>query len=68
MKNPQRSDFALRLAGLLPQAIAWAIQQSEIVLKNGEPFDALGLKVACAVGVNHPERIRVWTVIELPTP
>ena len=67
MPNPH-NEFANRLTELLPQAIVWAKEQSELALKRGEPLNALGLKVAQAVGVKHAERIRISTLSELPAP
>jgi len=68
MATPQESEFAGRLPATLPQAIGWAAQQSALVIQSGTPLDSRGLKIARAVGVKHPELIRVWTVIELPAP
>ena len=68
MAASQESEFAKRLTALLPQAIAWAAGQSQLVLQMGEPLNGAGLKVARAVGVERPEHIRIWTVPQLPVP
>lgn len=65
----QMSDFASMLPQLLPRAISWAEAQSRnICLLRGEPLDAKSLALARAVGVAHPDRIRIWTVPLIPAP
>ena len=56
------------LPSLLPGAIDWAEARSSEILANGEPLDSIGLRLASAVGVRNPERIRVSTVSALPLP
>jgi hypothetical protein len=60
--------MAARLPELLPRAIAWAGQQSQHILQSGAPLDVWGLAVARAVSVCNPERIRIWTVMDIPAP
>jgi hypothetical protein len=62
------SELAARLPELLPRASAWAAQQSQFILQSGAPLDVRGLAVARAVGVNHPERIRIWIVLDVLAP
>jgi hypothetical protein len=57
-----------KLTELLPHTIAWATQRSQLILRRGAPLDDRGLAVACAVGVKHAERIRVWKVEYIPAP
>jgi hypothetical protein len=64
----QTSEFAARLVEPLQRALAWAEEQSQVILRSGKPLDGQGLKVARAVGVMHPERIRLWIVPQIPAP
>ena len=61
-------DLASILPVLLPKAIDWAKARSFEILRNGEPLSESGIKLAEAVGVSRPERIRVSAVLELPLP
>jgi len=62
------SEFAAILPDLLPLVLAWAEETSRIMLRRGLPLDARGIKLARAVGVAHPERIRILTVPHVPPP
>lgn len=53
---------------LLPSAISWVTEQSALILESGSPLTDTGLKLARAVGVSHPEKIRISVVSELPLP
>src|SRR5258708_7801547 len=68
MTASHQSEFAGRLNELLPHAIAWVVEQSNLLLQSGQPLSVHDLKIARAVGVKHPERIRVCSVSELPAP
>lgn len=61
-------DLVSTLPILLPKAIGWATARSEEILRDGEPLSESGTKLAVAVGVSQPERIRVSKVPELPLP
>ena len=61
-------DLASVLPILLPRAIAWANARSAEVLENGAPLTESGLRLARAVGVSRPERIRLSSVPSLPLP
>ena len=61
-------DLASVLPVLLPKAIDWAIARSNEILSHGEPLSETGIKLATAVGVSQPERVRVIAVAELPLP
>jgi hypothetical protein len=56
------------LSHLLPQAIAWAEAQCARICEEGAPLDAIQLRLARAVGVLHPQSIRVCTVNRVPAP
>jgi len=48
--------------------IAWAQQQSEVVARTGRALTPEQVKLARAVGVQDPARIRVLTVEQFPLP
>jgi hypothetical protein len=62
------TDLAAALPALLPNAIAWAENQSQIVIDRGATLNEPQLALACRVGVHQPERIRVGVVDRLPLP
>ncbi|WP_280150537.1 hypothetical protein [Piscinibacter sp. XHJ-5] len=51
-----------------PLVAAWAAWQRRRVLRNGMPLTPSQQQVAAAVGVAHPERIRVRLVERVPIP
>lgn len=61
-------DLESLLPTLLPRAIEWVKVQSSSILKSGSPLNDLGIRLAQAVGVSHPDRIRVSVVQSLPLP
>ena len=61
-------DLKSVLPNLLPAAIGWVEQQSEQILENGSPLGDKELRLASAVGVAHPEKIRIQIVPGLPLP
>jgi hypothetical protein len=61
-------DLRTALPQLLPLAIAWAEEQSQHVALVGQGLSPSGLALARAVGVVHPELIRVKLVDQLPLP
>lgn len=64
------SDFDLRsvLPSLLPVAIAWAEARSVEGGGAGSALDSEGIVIALAVGVQHPELVRICVVESLPLP
>jgi hypothetical protein len=56
------------LPDLLPLAIAWAETRAREIDACGGPLDVDGIAIARAVGVAHPERVRVASLRELPLP
>lgn len=56
------------LSSLIPKAVAWAEEQSALILKTGEPLNSTESKMAERVGVMHPELVRVLEVPSLPLP
>ena len=53
---------------LLPKAISWVTDQSNHILETGSPLSDIEIRLARAVGVTFPEKIRVSTVPTLPLP
>lgn len=53
---------------LLPRAITWVEAQSALILETGEPLTVYQQRLAVAVGVAHPEQVRIKVVDELPLP
>lgn len=53
---------------LLERAITWSEQQSALIQRKGISLGHNGTKIALAVGVIHPERIRLFQVTIIPTP
>lgn len=57
-----------QLAALLPAACAWAAQLEAHILAAGLALDPAQRGDATAMGVAHPERVRVLLVAAMPTP
>ena len=61
-------NLAAALPALLPRAIAWAEARSLEIAATGTALSEVGHRLARAVGVRHPELIRVLEVQALPLP
>ncbi len=61
-------DLLSVLPVLLPRAIDWASARSHEILSSGEALTETGIKLATAVGVSQPERVRLSIVQSLPLP
>ncbi|HEY1171902.1 MAG TPA: hypothetical protein VGH19_11075 [Verrucomicrobiae bacterium] len=53
---------------LLPLVVAWAEEQEALILREGVPLTERLLADARAIGVKHPERVRLRVVDEVPMP
>jgi hypothetical protein len=53
---------------VLPLAVEWASEQEKRILLEGEPLSENELPDAKAVGVRHPDRVRVLPVEAIPSP
>lgn len=62
------TDLKSILPGLLPRAISWVERQSEQILESGLSLSDEELRLAAAVGVAHPEKVRIQLVPRLPLP
>jgi hypothetical protein len=61
-------DLRAALPQLLPAAIAWAEERERDASANGSALDESQIAIARAVGVVHPELIRLCAVDRLPLP
>ena len=61
-------DLRSALPVLLPKAVAWANEQSEIAIRQGRALDDSLLAIAHGVGVAEPQRVRILDVHRLPMP
>jgi len=53
---------------LIPKAIAWAHEQSRLILQSGAPLTEKQTALAMQMGVAKPELVRIQFVSELPMP
>ena len=61
-------DLQKQLPLLLPQAVAWAKSQSQLVASEGTKLPGNLIEIARRVGVKQPDRIRTMLVDRLPFP
>lgn len=61
-------DLQTLLPILVPKAIAWAQEQSHLILRNGVSLTAKEKTLAAQVGIAKPELVRILYVSELPMP
>lgn len=61
-------DLLSALPVLMPKAISWAQNQSEIGIRDGRALDASLIAIARRVGVSEPHDIRILDVQRLPMP
>lgn len=61
-------DLRTALPRLLPKAVLWAEDQQASILASGTPLSTEQMTLARAVGVSHPENIRIKLVDRLPLP
>jgi hypothetical protein len=62
------TDFAAALPRLLPHAIAWAHAQEFMILGGGRALTESERKLALAVEVQYPDRVRIKLVRQIPAP
>ncbi len=62
------SNLLLILPQLLPKAIDWAENRSAEICSSGMALTERGQSIAKAVGVTHPEKIRISLVDSIPIP
>ena len=53
---------------LLPLACEWAEAKEKVVLKHGVPLSNSQIEDAKRVGVMYPERVKIYTVPQIPIP
>ncbi len=61
-------DLTAELGRLLPSAITWAEGQAEVLQREGAGLSIADQDLARAVGVKHPDRVRVCLVRRIPAP
>ena len=61
-------DLATELPRLLPNAIAWAEAEAAAAQNTGVTLNAIGVRLARAVGVERPDLVRVVEVVTFPSP
>jgi hypothetical protein len=64
----QSKNLVDQLELVLPLAVEWASEQEERILIEGEALSENELADANAVGLRHPERVRVLSVEAIPSP
>jgi hypothetical protein len=53
---------------LLPLASAWALEQESTILRTGVALTTAQLADARQIGVLHPEKVRLLSVAQIPSP
>jgi hypothetical protein len=53
---------------VLPLVSEWAEAKEKVVLKNGDPLSSAQMEDAQRAGVIHPEKVRIFTVPQIPLP
>ena len=61
-------DLSTELPRLLPKAIAWAEAEAAAAQNTGVTLNAIGVRLARAVGVERPDLVRVVEVVTFPSP
>ena len=61
-------DLSAELPRLIPLAIAWAEENSALILREGIPLSEEGTKLALLVGVKDYARVRILLVSSIPVP
>jgi hypothetical protein len=61
-------DLAAELPRLIPLAVAWAEENSALIVREGVPLSEPGHGLARLVGVQNPEQVRMLVVPMIPAP
>jgi hypothetical protein len=61
-------DLLYKLQSLLPLAIKWAEDHSQIIQSEGIPLMSEQIEIAKQVGVTNPDKVRILEVNEVPFP
>ena len=56
------------LQRLLPLAVRWAEEQERKILDNGYALSRPYIQIANEIGIEQPEKIRIWEVDDIPLP
>lgn len=66
LASPSR-DMQARIEAVLPEALVWQESVDQDALSKGRPLTSEEMTDARAMGVQHPERIRIYSVDNIPT-
>ena len=53
---------------ILPLAVEWAEAKEKVILEHGIALSPQYTEDAKSVGVKHPERVRIYEVLQIPVP
>ncbi|WP_054697274.1 hypothetical protein [Desulfosarcina cetonica] len=56
------------LQQIIPTAAAWVAAKEQVAMENGDPLTSVQIADAVAAGVQHPDRIRIFAVAQIPFP
>ncbi len=61
-------DLLNEFQTLLPKAIEWAQEHSELIQQNGKPLTNEQIQIANKVNVSSPEKVKLLEVTQIPIP
>jgi hypothetical protein len=53
---------------ILPLAVQWAEAKEKVILEHGKVLSSQYMEDAKSIGVNNPERVRIYKVPQIPIP
>jgi hypothetical protein len=53
---------------ILPLAVEWAEAKEKVILEHGKVLSSQYMEDAKSIGVNNPERVRIYKVPQIPIP
>ena len=53
---------------ILPLAVQWAEAKEKVILEHGKVLSSQYMEDAKSIGVNNPERVRIYEVPQIPIP
>ena len=59
---------AEQFENILPLAVEWAEAKEKVILEHGTALSQQYIQDAKSVGVQHPERVRIYAVPQIPIP
>jgi hypothetical protein len=67
-KNEMIQIFPEQFENILPLAVEWAKAKEKVILEHGKTLSPRYMEDAKSVGVNCPERVRIYEVLQIPIP